>query len=62
VKIHFANFILWRRNTKEGARLGGGIEGTNCFFMMEVVGLHRVFKIFDFFYLKLKKIYVFRLF
>jgi len=62
VKIHFANFILWRRNTKEGARLGGGIEGTNCFFMMEVFGLHRVFKIFDFFYLKLKKIYIFRLF
>jgi hypothetical protein len=62
VKIHFANFILWRRNTKEGARLGGGIEGTNCFFMMEVFGLHLVFKNFDFFYLKLKKIYVFRLF
>jgi hypothetical protein len=49
VKIHFANFILWRRNTKEGARLGGGIEGTNCFFMMEVFGLHRFLKFLIFF-------------
>jgi len=30
--------------------------------MMEVFGLHRVFKNFDFFLLEIKKNYVFRLF